>query len=106
MSGPVRLEVQSPPSLPPGPATETVIMTYESTGEPVPEIYQAGFLTVRQLFALIREVRAEGAYRLTVEFDPVLGYPSLVSIDYDRDVVDDEVVYTMTDYEATTVQPL
>jgi hypothetical protein len=105
MSGPVRLEVRSMPSLPPGPATETVTMRYVSTGEPVPEIYRAGFLTVRQLFALIREARAEGAYRLTAEFDPALGYPSLVGIDYDRDIADDEVVYTMSDYEAPIEEP-
>lgn len=103
MSGPVRLEVRVLPSLPPGPATETVGMTYESTGEPVPENYRSSFLTIRQLFALIREARAQGAYLVAAEFDPVRGYPSLVSIDYDRAIADDEVVYSVTSYEEAAV---
>lgn len=61
----------------------------------MPAEYRSGFLTISQLFDFIRDAIARDAYRFEAEFDPRLGYPVRVSVDFDREMVDEEVVYTV-----------
>jgi hypothetical protein len=51
-------------------------------------------MTVEQIFSLIQSAITQNAHRVTVSYDPVLGYPRTVVIDYDPAAVDDEVVLT------------
>jgi len=57
-------------------------------------------LTVDDLFDRVQE--GQGAHRLEVEYDPRHGFPTLIDIDPDPEVVDDEVRYTTVRY---TPQP-
>jgi hypothetical protein len=66
------------------------------TGDPVTtELYHA--MTVEQLFAVIASAQDQNAYRVNVEYDQHWGYPRDIYIDYDREMVDDELSITAQD---------
>lgn len=56
-------------------------------------------LTLAELSELAARAEREAA-EVRVEYDPVRGYPTLLSIDWHAGIADDEVYYTATDYEA------
>jgi hypothetical protein len=63
------------------------------TGDTVTtELYHA--MTVDELFALVENALTQNAYRVSVRYDEVLGYPRSIFIDYDREAVDDELSIT------------
>jgi hypothetical protein len=55
--------------------------------------------TVVDLFEWVEHLIGIDAYRLTVEYDPQLGYPTFISWDEDVQVADDEGTYTASDLE-------
>jgi hypothetical protein len=59
-----------------------------ATGEAVPA--PAFRLTIDSLFAELANTLKGNPYRLSVTYDGTLGYPATVSVDYDRQMVDDE----------------
>lgn len=66
------------------------------TGEPVTtEPYHA--MTVEQLFAVVSNALDQNAYSVTVEYDDDWGYPRDIYIDYDSEMVDDELSITAQD---------
>ena len=66
------------------------------TGDPVTtELYHA--LTVEQLFAVVSDALNQNAHSVTVEYDDDWGYPRDIYIDYDREMVDDELSITAQD---------
>jgi hypothetical protein len=66
------------------------------TGEPVTtELYHA--MTVEQLFAVVSDALDQNAYSVAVEYDDDWGYPRDIYIDYDREMVDDELSITAQD---------
>jgi len=66
---------------------------YVSSGEPVPSTYADVFPTVDGLFARIEDALRQGAAKLEVDYDPTLGYPLRIAIDYNATAADDEVTY-------------
>ncbi len=58
------------------------------------------FKTIDGLFEVVDEA-IEEADQFSVQYDPQMGHPTKIDIDYLIDAVDDEVVYT-----AANVQPL
>jgi hypothetical protein len=59
-----------------------------ATSEPVdPPDFR---FTIDSLFAQVERTIAQRPYRLTVEYDPALGYPRSMAVDLDRTAVDDE----------------
>ena len=85
--GPVRVLVGS----------NAVVRTYVESGAPVPEDAQPLFPTVQGLFALLRAAFAEAAAEVDVSYDPALGYPTELWIDYDERVADEELGMTVTE---------
>jgi hypothetical protein len=67
------------------------------TGEPVIHQLIDIFPDVPGLFALIDEA-VEGAYDLSVLYDPTYGFPAVVSIDWVRDHADDEIGYRVESF--------
>jgi hypothetical protein len=62
------------------------------TGAPVqPEPFIP--ITVDRLFAAIKDAIDRDAVRLDVRYDPQLGYPQEISIDFDERIADEEVTY-------------
>ena len=52
--------------------------------------------TVEEAFALVGQAILESS-ALEVEYDPSLGYPTRIDIDWDVDVADEEVTWTLSD---------
>jgi hypothetical protein len=64
----------------------------------------AGFPTVEELFIELDDLIRLEPFRLEVQYDPELGYPSFVSVDIEERVVDEEFSYTVEDL-AASAQP-
>jgi hypothetical protein len=54
-------------------------------------------MTVEQLFAVVSDALDGNAHTVTVEYDDDWGYPRSIYIDYDREMVDDELSITAQD---------
>jgi hypothetical protein len=61
-----------------------------ATGNPAPSSYAAP--TVEELFALVQDAVDRGAARIEAQYDSVLGYPTRISVDYDLQVADEELM--------------
>lgn len=85
--GPVRVSVQG---------DIVVERTYADTGEPVPAHLADLFPTVEGLFALVDHALASGAHEVVVEYEPALGFPEEVWIDYRERLADDELGLSVT----------
>ncbi|MHB1222640.1 MAG: DUF6174 domain-containing protein [Gemmatimonadaceae bacterium] len=68
---------------------------YVTSGEPVGPAVAGLFPAVPGLFELIAEARRHKAARVDAAYDPGLGYPTHIAVDYDAVTVDDEVSYTV-----------
>lgn len=65
----------------------------------LPAEQRGWYLTVPQLFALVRDARARHAAKLEVRYDPTYGYPTRISIDYIAEAADDEIERISTDLQ-------
>ncbi|MGD2045814.1 MAG: DUF6174 domain-containing protein [Gemmatimonadota bacterium] len=91
--GPVRVTV----------AADTVVgRVYVESGDPVPEIEADAFPAVDGLFELLDQAFENGADDIDVTYDPELGVPIEISIDYLENAVDDELGIQVTE----PVEPL
>lgn len=72
---------------------------YTATGQPVDARYAEYFPTVEGIFDLIGAAAREGAARVEAEYHPALGYPIRVFIDRQREAVDDEVTYRLSNFQ-------
>lgn len=52
--------------------------------------YRGPFVPIPELFELVSSAIDRPAYRIQAEYDPVLGFPTDVFIDYMKDAVDEE----------------
>ncbi len=57
-------------------------------------------MTVAGLFDLIDEAYDKGAETVDVAYDPELGHPTSIGIDYDTRMADEEIAYRVTDLRA------
>jgi hypothetical protein len=57
------------------------------------------FYTIEALFDLIQEASEQNADRINVAYHPVLGYPTEIYIDYERNAADEEDIITVTAFE-------
>ena len=57
-------------------------------------------LTVEDLFEIAIDAETD-ADVLDVRYDAEYGYPTVIDIDYVLDAADDEIAYTVTDFEPT-----
>ena len=90
MAGPVLVEVRG----------GSVSRRYVATGEAVAAAQAELFPEVPGLFELVADARDRRAARMEVIYDPVLGYPTRIAIDYDATAADDEVVYLASDFQS------
>lgn len=67
--------------------------TYVGDGAPVGLAYAELYPTVEGLFRKIDDARQHHAASVDVVYDPVLGYPTRISIDYNFQTADDEIFY-------------
>ena len=75
-------------------------VTYVESGK-TPEHDGFGrYVTVDGLFAVIQEGIDRKASRITVSYDPEIGYPKDVSIDYVANMADEEYAFTAANFSA------
>ena len=74
-------------------------VTYIESGESPATDALFLYYTIDGLFDKIQDAMDREAARLTVSYDPDVGYPTSVSIDYALNVADEEFSFTATSYE-------
>uniref|UniRef100_UPI0030DA0D0D DUF6174 domain-containing protein n=1 Tax=Crocosphaera watsonii TaxID=263511 RepID=UPI0030DA0D0D len=52
--------------------------------------------TIEELFNIIEDAIKRNADEMQISYDPTLGYPTRVAIDYEKILVDEEITYTVT----------
>ncbi|HEY9301202.1 MAG TPA: DUF6174 domain-containing protein [Phormidium sp.] len=55
--------------------------------------------SIDELFEIIRSAVAKNAHRVEVKYHPTLGYPTQISIDYDKLMADEELFLTINKLE-------
>ncbi len=70
---------------------QIVSVSRVSDGMPVDSVPFDAFSTVDDLFDLVQRAIEQNAAKLEVEYDPLLGFPTLVDIDFAIIVADDEI---------------
>lgn len=73
----------------------TTSITSKETGKPVDAQLFQKYNTIPKLFNIIRNALIRKAANLTVQYDPIIGYPTQINIDYDRRIADDEIFFTI-----------
>lgn len=71
----------------------------EQTQVPAMEFFPDYYITISELFDVIKNARNQKADRIMAEFNQEIGYPLSISIDYLKNAVDDEVGYTISNYK-------
>lgn len=65
---------------------------------PVGDPVRGTLLTIEGLFDTIQDAIDRDAAEITVAFNPTLGYPTSVSIDYSRQIADEEFIVGISDF--------
>jgi hypothetical protein len=78
-----------------GPVIVTVVngaisAHYINTGSAVPKTFAPLFPDVEGLFNLIEAAQRQHYYKVDVEYDAELGFPKSISLDHDKQAIDDE----------------
>lgn len=64
---------------------------YTADGTYLSDSESEGLYTVSELFTVVQNAINEGAHSLEVDYHATLGYPTRIAIDWDEQVVDDEI---------------
>ena len=76
-----------------------MVQTAENMFEFAGDVYRSSYRTIDELFEIIKDARARDAYKLYVEYDESKGFPISIDIDYIKNAVDDEVFYSVSEYQ-------
>ena len=77
----------------------TQSVTYLHNGKPATQEIFNTCNTVDKLFATIKDAIEQKAHEITVKYDSTLGYPKRIYIDLVEAVVDEEIEYTVSDFQ-------
>ena len=72
---------------------------YSDRDDPIPGYVQEGLPTVEALFAIIEDAIARDGDLIEVTYDPLLGYPRRIAIDFRFSRADDEVAHSVLNFE-------
>ncbi len=79
---------------------EVVRVTSRDTGEPLDPEHLEDFPTVEELFETIRDALERDPFRFEAIYDPELGHPREVFVDFEEQVNDEERGFTAANLEA------
>lgn len=79
---------------------ERVSVTDIATGEPIPSEFTQYYLTVPELFDFIEDAIDREAHEIDVSYEPSVGYPASVRIDYIKNAIDEEMAFEASDLRA------
>jgi len=57
--------------------------------------------TIEDAFALIEGLTTQNVASLVVEYNETYGFPTLISVDFDLNIADDEIVYIYSNFIIT-----
>jgi hypothetical protein len=78
---------------------EVVSLVYEESGEAVEVTYSGLWLPLEGVFDIVQEALDREAVDVTVHYDPEYGFPREVGVDYSENIADEEIGYTVEDFE-------
>jgi Family of unknown function (DUF6174) len=89
--GPVVIEVRN---------GQAISITSVATGQAVdPQLFQR-YSTIPKLFNVIQDaIIIREAFNLDVSYNPRLGYPTQINIDYDPQIADEEIFLTIENFQ-------
>jgi Family of unknown function (DUF6174) len=88
--GPVVIEVRN---------GQTTSITSVATGKPVNPQFFEKYRTIPKLFNVVQDAINREAFSLDVRYDPKLGYPTQINIDYDSQIADEEIFLTIENFQ-------
>ncbi len=88
--GPVVIEVRN---------GQTSSITSVATGQPVNPQFFEKYRTIPKLFNVIQDAINRKAFNLDISYDPKLGYPTQINIDYDSQIADEEIFLTIENFQ-------
>ncbi|MCC5667174.1 DUF6174 domain-containing protein [Nostoc sp. CHAB 5784] len=77
----------------------TTSITYKYGKNPVDTALFEKYNTIPKLFNIIRNAFIKKADNLTVQYNPTLGYPTQINIDYDKQRTDDTIFFTISNLQ-------
>lgn len=75
---------------------------YVDTGDPIPPPLTS-VPTIEDLFDEIRDALDGSAFSVVADYDPGMGYPINVSIDYIENAIDDEMAFSVSSFQLVDV---
>lgn len=78
---------------------ELASVTYAENGEPAEAMFFEHYSSIDKLHAIIAEAEAQNPARLDVTYDPTTGVPLDVDIDISETMADEEIRFTVTNFE-------
>ena len=78
---------------------QTISVKDAQTGESVDPAFLERYTTINKLFQIITEAEAKGAAKLEVQYNPDLGFPTNTFIDYIARAADDEIGFSVEEFE-------
>ncbi|MEH1939720.1 MAG: DUF6174 domain-containing protein [Nostoc sp.] len=77
----------------------TTSITSKATGQPVDGQLFQKYNTIPKLFNIIKDALIRRAANLTVQYYPRIGYPTQINIDYNSQITDDEIFFTISNLQ-------
>ena len=77
----------------------TTSITYKDAKKPVDKALFQKYNTIPKLFNIIKNAFIQKADNLTVQYNPILGYPTQINIDYDKQRTDDTIFITISNLQ-------
>jgi hypothetical protein len=74
-------------------------LTYQETGEAVSETYAGLWPSLDGVFDIVQDAIDRDSYQVIVEYDRERGFPTVISIDYIEQAIDDELVFYSGPFE-------
>jgi hypothetical protein len=81
-------------------ATTVTSRRYEDDGTAVPDQLAATFPSIDGLFDKLLDARMRNAANSAANYEPTLGYPVQISLDYSATIADDEISYVVSRFRA------
>lgn len=78
------------------------VVFVNTTNEPTDEVYSNVFdraKTVEDAFDLIERILSREVASFEVQYDAEYGFPTLISVDYDENIIDEERTYYFSEFE-------
>lgn len=74
---------------------EVAGIAYEGEGEPIEQALESAARTIDDLFEVLTDAYARKAAEVHAEYDRATGQPTSIQIDYDHQMADEEVGFTI-----------